>query len=88
MRLYEPAPQLRSQRSLGGKRSVSQCGDDEGPKSWTRADEALALQLSVCLGDSVRIDRDASDNLFDGWELITNLKKSEPQRSANLLNEL
>ena len=65
-----------------------QCGDDEGPKSWTSADEALELQLSVCLGDSVRIDRDASDNLFDGWELITNLKKSEPQRSANLLNEL
>ncbi len=88
MCLEEPAPQLRAQRSLGGHGGVSQGGDDEGPESWTRCDEALALQFSVGLGDGVRVDRNASNDFLDGWELVAHLKKSKSQRSANLVNEL
>ena|SRR5438552_16526226 len=50
--------------------------------------EAIALELAVCLEHRVRIDRQFRDHLPGGGKLVTRLESADPDRMANLLDQL
>ena len=60
----------------------------EGPQARTATHESLALEFRVRLQDRVGIDRECSDDLARGGQLIVRLEHPVANRMPNLLHEL
>src|SRR5260370_484934 len=50
--------------------------------------EAIALELAVCLEHRVRVDRELRYHLPGGRKLVTRPEPADPDRVANLLDQL
>ena len=70
--------QRRGRERVGNERAASLASDDE----------ALALEVAVCLRDGVRIDGEIRDDFAHGRKLIADVERAESQRLLDLLHDL
>ena len=83
-----PLGQAAGQPDLcAGRRAVGTAGD-EGPDPLAPLDEALVLELAVCLLHRVGVDGELRHHLLDRRQLITDIEDPHAHGLAHLLDEL
>ena len=80
--------QRLAQRAVRRERLAAEGPGHERPDARTGAGESLVLELAVGLEHRVGVDGELCHDLLDRRQLIALVQESQPQRLADLLDDL
>ena len=86
--LGQPTLKVLAQRPVSGERGIAQSLGDEGPDPRAGAHKPVMFELAICLEHGVRIDRKASNDVFDRRQLVALAQEAETEGLADLVDHL